>query len=248
MSSPIPRSAFKSRPKAAVTLGRSTAAKTSSRPGRTIPSLTGRARSSTCAMRTTGDAVGADRPADPRRGCALYRPARPGLQPLRAQRARYCARSPPIRTAQRSHQDLTADDSQHVGAAPAAFGHGLCGVGAWPVPQRVSALGRDGTRSRDRRDARAQPLEQDFRFPGRLCGPRLGGRTPGQATGGNSWGVMARSTIRPGLRREPRFPSGSARASIHAARFKPRSSSSLGKRWKSSSSSARRRQRPLRNL
>ena len=40
---------------------------------------------------------------------------------------------------------------------------------------------------------------------------------------------------------------GSVPASIPAALFKPRSSSSRAARWKSSSSSARQRQRPMRN-
>ena len=55
MSSPIPPSAFRWRPKAAATPGRSTAARTSSRPGRTIRSAIVRARSFYLRDDDTGD-------------------------------------------------------------------------------------------------------------------------------------------------------------------------------------------------
>jgi cyclic beta-1,2-glucan synthetase len=57
-------------------------------PGPTIRSAIGRARCCTCAMRKAVSS-GAHGVADPRSRRGLYRPARPGLQPFRAQRARH---------------------------------------------------------------------------------------------------------------------------------------------------------------
>ena len=47
----------------------------------------------------TGELWGPTASADPGRGRALYRSARPGIQPVRARRARHRTRSPPIRSA-----------------------------------------------------------------------------------------------------------------------------------------------------
>ena len=191
-------------------------------------------------------AVGADGPADPRRVRALRRPARPGIQPVRACRARHRARPPPVRAARRSGQDLAADDPQHVAAGPAAFGHGLCRVGARPVARRVGAVARDGDRSGNGRDVRAQPVEHRVRFPRRL---RRSGRTADcldrRPAGIPGTERHARQSGRAGRGQRP-CRSGSAPASIPAARCRPRSSSSPGRRRSSSSSSARRRPPPMR--
>ncbi len=73
-------SAFRSRPRAAATPGRRTAARTSSRPGATIPSPTRPARRSICAIST---AARSGRPPPCRSGArALYRAPRLWLQPL----------------------------------------------------------------------------------------------------------------------------------------------------------------------
>ena len=129
-------------------------------------------RGSLCARRGLRHAVGADRPADPRRDRALRRQARPGIQPVRARRTRHRARPPPVRAARRSGQALAPDDPEYVAAGPAAFGHCLCRVGARPVARRVGALARDGDRSGNGRDVRAQPVEHRVRFPRRLRRPR----------------------------------------------------------------------------
>ena len=44
----------------------------------------------------------------------IRRPPREGIQPVRAYRTRYCARSLAIRATRRSDQDLAAQNSQHV--------------------------------------------------------------------------------------------------------------------------------------
>ena len=170
-------------------------------------------------------AVGADGPADPRRDRALRRPARAGLQPVRARRARHRARSPPVRAARRSGQGFAPDDPEYVPASPAAFGHGLCRVGARPVARRIGVLGRDRDRSGNRRDVRAQPVEQRVRFPRRLRRSRRPAdrmdRRPAGVPGAKR---HARQSRRAG-RRTRRCRGGWAPASTPAAPCRRRSSS-----------------------
>ncbi len=65
-------------------------------------------------------ALVSDGAADSRGGRRLRRPTRPGLQPLRARRARHRPRTAAVRAARRPDQDLAADDPQPVGRKPGA--------------------------------------------------------------------------------------------------------------------------------
>ena len=167
--------------------------------------------------------VGTDRPADPRRGRAVCRSPWPGIQPVRARRARHRARSAPICSASRSDQDFAPEDPQHFGADAAAFGHGLCRMGAWSVAQRIRTVHRDGDRSRNRRSFCPQSLEYDIRLAGGVRGP--GG--PADKLDRRPAGIprpqrIARQSgrARSGTRR--RFRNAWARASIRAAFFRRR--------------------------
>ena len=99
------------RPRAAATPGPSTAARTSSRPGRTIPSAIPRAKHSICETRNRRR-LEPDRAADPRPAGDLCRASWPGLQPLRAHRARRRLGASAVRAARRSIKisRLTADE------------------------------------------------------------------------------------------------------------------------------------------
>jgi cyclic beta-1,2-glucan synthetase len=78
------------------------------------------------------------------------------------------ARSPAVRAAARSDQDLAAHGAQYGDARAAAVGHRVRRVGHGPVSQRLGAVARDGDRPGDRSDARAQSLEHDVRRARRL--------------------------------------------------------------------------------
>ena len=103
------------RPRAAATPGRSQQPR---EPAHALVERSGQrsrpARCSTCATRRRGELWRPTRAADPRRAGALHRAPRPGLQPLRARRARHRARAPAVRAARRSDQDLAPDAAQRL--------------------------------------------------------------------------------------------------------------------------------------
>ena len=168
MSSPIPPSASRWRPKAAATPGRSTAARTSSRRGRTIRSAIARAKSFYLRDEDTGDLwcpTALPIRDDSRHLC---RAAWLGLQPVRACRARHRSRTAAVRAARRSDQDLAPDAAQHIGPHPASLGDRLRRMGARSVARRLRAVRDDRDRSRHRRDVRAQSMERRLRIARRL--------------------------------------------------------------------------------
>ena len=191
--------------------------------------------------------VGADGAADPRGRLVLCRPTRPGLQPVRACLARHLARAAAIRAGRRSDQDLPAEDHESVRASAASLDHRLCRMGARPVPRRVSALRRHRDRCRDRRDVRAQPLEQRVRSARGVCRSRRAAALLDRRPDGIP--RPQRHARSPGgaRRRIARSPTASAPVSIPAARCKPGWSSRRTARRRSSSCSARRRRRPKRS-
>ena len=154
-------------PRAAATPGRSTAARTSSRRGRTIPSATVRARRSIC-VTMNRRAVEPDRAADPRRRGDLCRPSRPRLQPLRASSPRHRVRPAAVCAARRPDQDLAARAAQRSSRAAPSQRDRLCRMGSRPVARRFAAVRHHRDRCRDRRDVRPQPLERRLRLARRL--------------------------------------------------------------------------------
>ena len=111
-----------------------TAARTSSRPGRTIRSATAPARSSTCATRRPAS-VESDGAADPRRAGALHRAARQGYSRFEHRGQRHRARAAAVRAARRSDQDLAADE---CATCPA----GRAGCRSRPMSNGCSDLAR----------------------------------------------------------------------------------------------------------
>ena len=83
MSSPTRHSAFRFPPTAAASPGRSTASRTSSRRGRTIPSAMRPAKRSMCATRTPAKSGGRRALPIREKTRVLFGAARTGLQPLR---------------------------------------------------------------------------------------------------------------------------------------------------------------------
>ena len=114
-----------------------------------------------------------DGAADSRRGRAVRRPARTGLQPFRAHRARHRPRTAAVRAARRSDQDLAVEDPQSfdrnraVSRSPPTWS-GCSAPPATPSAQFVVTEIDADTGS----DAGAQPLEQRVRWPRGLCRPR----------------------------------------------------------------------------
>ena len=135
------------------------------------------------------------------------------------------------------------------GAARRLLGHRLCRVGARSIAERVRAVHRDGDRARNGRSPRPQSLEHGIRLARSVCRPgRTADELDRRPAGVSRPKWHARQPGRACDRSARRFPSGWAPASIPAALFKPRWSSSRTKRSRSSSSSARPPPRPTRNL
>ena len=169
MSSPIPSSAFRSPPRAAAAPGRSTAARTSSRPGRTIRSAIGRARCSICA--TTTPATLWWPTALPIRDDAATYVARHGwgysrfehaAHGIAAELLQYVPLGDPIKISRLTLHN-TSRRTRHISR------DGLRRMGAGSVARRLRAVRVDRDRSRHRRDVRAQSM---------ACGIRLARRLP----------------------------------------------------------------------
>ncbi len=112
-----PGSASRCRPRAAAAPGLATAARTSSRPGRTIRSATGRARRSTSATRTPASCWGPTAlPIRDATGAYVARHGR-GYSRFEHTRARHRARPAAVRAARRPGQDLAAAGSATSPAA-----------------------------------------------------------------------------------------------------------------------------------
>ena len=110
--SPIPPSASRSRPMAVAAPGRATAARTSSRPGRTIRSAIVRAKPSTCTTTTPACCSGPTAlPIRDANGEYLARHGR-GYSRFEHTRARHRARPAAVRPARRTGQGLAPADSQ----------------------------------------------------------------------------------------------------------------------------------------
>ena len=124
--------------------------------------------------------VGPDGAADPRGGLALYRPTRPGLQPLRTCVARGLARPPAVRAARGPNQDFPAHHRESLRPIQTSLGDGVCRVGARRFAERLRALRRHRDRRGNGSDVRAQRLEQRVRWPRGLCRPR---RAPDRVDG-----------------------------------------------------------------
>ena len=137
-----PASASRSRPKAAATPGRSTAARTSSRPGRTIRSPIGRARRSICATRTPASSGARPRCRSATTASTYVARHGRGYSRFEHDSARHRARSAAVRAARRSDQDLAPDAAQPSRPPAAPVGHGLCRMGARPLARRLRALHR----------------------------------------------------------------------------------------------------------
>ena len=67
-----------------------------------------------------------------------------GIQPVRAHGKRDCARSPAIRAARRSDQDLASQYPEYVEPHPAPICDGLCGMGSRTIAGRLGAVRGDG--------------------------------------------------------------------------------------------------------
>ena len=193
-------------------------------------------------------ALDADGAADSRGRASLCRQPWPGLQPVRARLARHRARAAAVRAVGRPDQDLPADDHESVGPVAPPLDHRVRGVGAGPVARRFGAVRRDGDRSRDPRDARAQPLERPGSAAAWRSPTSAGARRRGRATGRNSSAATGRSTPRPRWPTARLSPIGSAAASIPAAPCRRRWSSRRTARRRSCSCLARPRRgrRPCR--
>ena len=74
------------------------------------------------------------------------------------------SRSPAVRSARRSDQDLAPHATEHIAPHPAPLGDRLRRMGAWSVAQRLRAVRDDRDRSRHRRDVRAQSMECSVRI------------------------------------------------------------------------------------
>ena len=183
------------------TRGRSTAARTSSRPWSNDPVSDPPGEAIYVRDEETGELWGPTRAADPRGRVALRRPARPGLQPLRARPShgialellQFVPLEDPVKISR-----LTIENRS--GTAAAALGHRLRRVGARRLAQRDRAVRRHRDRRGDRGAPRAQPLERRLRRPRRVRRPR---RAPDR--------VDRRPDGVPRPQRHPR-PAGRARA------------------------------------
>ena len=91
---------------------------------------------------------------------ALYRPARPGLQPVRTQLKRGLARPAAVRAPRGPDQDFPAHHRESLGPIKTLFRDGVCRVGARRFAERLRALRCHRDRHGNRGDARAQRLEQ----------------------------------------------------------------------------------------
>ena len=125
----------------------------------------------------------------------LRRPPRPGLQPLRARRARHRARARAVRAARRSDQDLAADDRRTVrprrgGCRSPRMSNG-CSA---PSRSGVGAVRRHRDRSRDRRAVRAQSVERRVRRARRVRRPRRPADGVDRRPDASSSAATARST------------------------------------------------------
>ena len=191
MSSPTRPSAFRSRPKAAATPGRRTAARTSSRPGRTIRSATRPAKRFMCATKRAAIC-------GRRRRCRSATKRRPTSRATATATAAssIVAHGIALELLQfvplaDPDQDLAAHHPQHLGPGAPAVGHRLCRMGARPVARRIGAVDRHGARRGDWRDVRAQSLEHVawHASPSPIW---AAGRPPGRPTAPNSSAATAR--------------------------------------------------------
>ncbi len=155
---------------------------------------------------------------DARRSRTLRRTIRPGLQPLRARRARTLARAAPVRPARRPDQDLAIEDPERLGPVSTSLGHRLRRVGARPIAWRVGA-----------RSSRPRSIRTPARCSRAIRGGRASAsvlRSPtspdassrGLAIGASSSAAMALSSNRPHCCATSRSRVGSAPGSIRAAR------------------------------
>ena len=227
----------------AATPGRSTAARTSSRRGRTIRSAIRRARCSTCATRTAAS-CGRRRALPIREEArAVRRAPRPGLQPLRARRrtasrSSCCSSCPlddPVKISRLTLENRSGRDA-------AAVGHGVRRVGARHVAQRAGAVRRHRDRRRDAaRCSRA--TRGTASSASRVAFADLGGRADRVDRRPHRVPRPQRHARPPGgaRARQPAVRQRSAPGSIRAARCRRRSSCAAAARPRSSSCSARRR-------
>ena len=159
-------------------------------------------------------AVGPDRAADPGGRLDLRRPARSGLQPIRAHVARHRAAPAPIRAGRGPGEDLPADDREPVRPVPAALGDGLRRVGAGRVAQRHERavhrhrgrLPHGGAAGAERRGTSTSAIASRSPISGAA-------RPHGPATGRRSWARTARSD-HPALLERGSRPSGRVGAGL----------------------------------
>ena len=144
-------------------------------------------------------ALGARRRCRSARRPRLRRPARPGLQPLRARLARHRARAAAVRAARRPGQDLAPRRSRNRRRPAAApVGDGLRRVGA--RRRRASAAAPFVVTEIDAETGALfarNAWNAEFARPRRLRRPRRPRRPPGPATAPSSSAATARSTTRP---------------------------------------------------
>ena len=220
-------SAFRSRPTAAASPGRSTASRTSSRRGRTIRSATRPARRSISATRTPAS-------------CGRRRRCRSARRPRATSRAtaRATAASSTPRTASRSscRSSCRSDDpikisrlkiANRSGRGAAALGHRLCRMGARRDPRRDGAVHRrPRSIRRPARSSRATRGTIEFGDARRLRRPARPADAPGPATAREFLGRNGTLDTPAGARaRRSRCPTASAPGSIPAARCRRRSDS-----------------------
>ena len=168
-----------------------------------------------------GDAVDADRAADPRGNRTVHRHPRPGVQPVRTHRTWTLARAAAVRATGRSDQDFPADDQEPVGAD-----RGICrsprtwsGCSARHAPHVRRSWSPRSIRRLDAMLARNHWRTGSTRAWRSRISPGVNGH--GRGTGRNSWAVTARSIIPSHSRRRHRSRIRWVAGSIPAARCKP---------------------------
>ena len=163
MSSPTRVSASRRRPRAAATPGRSTAARTSSRLGRTTPSPTGPGEAFYLRDDDTGAFVEPDRvfPSASRRATYI---ARIGRGFSRFEHTSHGIESDLLQFVPLDalDQDLATETAQSVGTRASSERHRLCGMGARPVALGGIDLRHDLAGFPIRRDLRPKSLERGF--------------------------------------------------------------------------------------
>ena len=216
--SPTRRSASRSRSRAAATPGRSNSRENQLTPWSNDPVSDRPGEVLYVRDEDSGELWGADGAADPRRDRALHRPARPGLQPLRARVARHRARAAAVRAARRSDQDLAADASAIVSGRPrrlsvTAYVEWVLGASRGAsAPFVVTEIDADDRRDASRAIRGASHSARASRSP-----TSAAGRPPGPATAREFLGRNGTLDSPAALaRRRTRCRSGSAPASIPA--------------------------------